>query len=258
MSQLVFAIDLDGTVMHSRRSWSPGDICVELIDGAERGFMRADMQRALEHACEAGCIVPITSRSIEQFERICWAGIKTSLAYVANGGIRVETDGGCATCLLDTMRWRTALDDVKTAIAQDDRVSRCRIVDSCYALAYLNDPAVDVSDMRSYCGEELTMYRDRKKLYFFPAGLNKGLAIADIRTRFPDARIVCIGDSENDISMLELADLAIFPAMLLGAASPKDKLPAFEPCPAGEPFEEFVASSIANVSGFSFESWEDE
>lgn len=258
MRQLVFAIDLDGTVMHSRRNWSPGDICVELIDGVERGFMRADMQRVLEHACEAGCIVPITSRSVEQFERIRWAGIKTSLAYVANGGIRVEADGSCATRLFDTVRWSTVLDDVITAIARDDRVGRCRIVDSCYALAYLNDPDVDVSDMRRYCHDELTMYRDRKKLYFFPSGLNKGLAIADIRTRFPDARVVCIGDSENDFSMLLLADLAIMPAMLLEAMASKGKLSAFEACPVGEPFEEFVISSIASVSGLNSDSWEDE
>lgn len=258
MRQLVFAIDLDGTVIHSRRNWSPDDVCVELIDGVERGFMRAEMQRVLEHACEVGCIVPVTSRSIEQFERICWAGIKVGLAYVANGGIRVEVDGNCATRLLDTMRWGTVLDDVITAIAQDDRVSRCRIVDSCYALAYLNDSAVDASDMRRYCGDELTMHRDRKKLYFFPFELSKGLAIADIRIRFPDARIVCIGDSKNDFSMFELADLAIFPTMLLGAAGSKGKLSAFEACPAGEPFEEFVASCIANVSDFGFENWGDE
>ena len=97
MGQLVFAIDLDGTVMHSRRNWSPGDICVELIDGEERGFMRADMHRVLEHACEVGYVVPITSRSIGQFERISWMGIETDLAYVANGGIRLEDNGsmGC-------------------------------------------------------------------------------------------------------------------------------------------------------------------
>ena len=160
--------------------------------------------------------------------------------------------------LKTTVQWAAVLSDAATAIIQDDRVSRCRIVDSCYLLAYLNDPAVDVSDMGRYCGGELTMYRDRKKLYFFPSGLSKGLAIADIRTRFPDARVVCIGDSENDVSMLLQADLAILPAMLLEVMASKGKLLAFEVCPAGEPFEEFVISNIASLSGLNSDSWEDE
>lgn len=258
MGQLVFAIDLDGTVMHSHRDWSPGDVCVELIGGEERGFMRADMYRVLKRACEVGCVVPVTSRSVEQFERIRWADIKVSLSYVANGGIRIEGDGGDAIRLIGTLQWKPTLDDVATAIARDNRVNRCRIIDSCYVLAYLSDPAVDISDMRRYCGDELTMYRDRKKLYFFPAGLSKGLAIADIRTWIPDARIVCIGDSENDFPMLELADLAILPAMLFEATASNGKLSAFAACPAGEPFEEFVINSIASVSGLDSDSWEGE
>lgn len=258
MKRLILAIDLDGTVMHSRRSWSADDICIERIDGEERGFMAPEMHRALKHACKVAHIAPITSRSFEQFKRIEWDGIEISLAYVANGGMRIEPGEVEAARLYEPSQSLTVIENVMSVIVGDPRINRCRIVDGCYLLVYLNESAIDVSDMERHCGEALTMFRDRKKLYFFPIGLSKGLAVEDVRTRFPDAQVICIGDSENDIPMLELADVAVLPSRLLRSVLAGGKPPATEKCPAEVPFEKFAADSIARKTGFRLGSLEDE
>ena len=50
----------------------------------------------------------------------------------------------------------------------------------------------------------------------FPPKLNKGAALKKLAEKFPADKIFVAGDSEIDLPMLELADVAFFPKNLRG------------------------------------------
>ncbi|MDR2180387.1 MAG: hypothetical protein LBP21_08770, partial [Synergistaceae bacterium] len=47
-----------------------------------------------------------------------------------------------------------------------------------------------------------------------PVGLNKGMAVKRLKERISFDCVICGGDSELDLSMLQMADIAIIPRTL--------------------------------------------
>lgn len=48
-------------------------------------------------------------------------------------------------------------------------------------------------------------------LEFLPKGTGKGLSLFDLRDLYPNRKIICVGDYDNDLSMLKAADIAACP-----------------------------------------------
>lgn len=48
-------------------------------------------------------------------------------------------------------------------------------------------------------------------LEFLPKGAGKGLALKHLRKLYPDRKMICVGDYDNDIDMLTAADIAACP-----------------------------------------------
>lgn len=217
MNSVVVAMDLDGTVMHSWKYHSSNDICIERIDGEERGFMSMDMLRALEKVAGHSNFVPITSRSIAQYMRIDWpASIKPEVAFVANGAIALKTrvDGGLEkTCTIDnsSKEYIARLEASFASLASDSRFRNARIVDGCYAMAILNDEAM-VAGLGDICFDmpEMRQHVEGKKIYLFPVECNKGKAVEYLKVSYPDCVVLCGGNSENDRAMGHYSDASIF------------------------------------------------
>lgn len=87
-------------------------------------------------------------------------------------------------------------------------------------------------------------YHSGRKLYFLPPGIDKGAAVKRLRIEREQSLIVCAGDSEMDVTMLESADLALLPA---------EGIPSFPSgraccrCPASVSFPEFVFSCAQSL-----------
>ena len=72
MKRILFATDLDNTLLFSHRHRQPGDRCAELWNGAEQGFFTPETVDLLPQAARQVRLLPITTRSIAQYQRIRW------------------------------------------------------------------------------------------------------------------------------------------------------------------------------------------
>ena len=70
MRKILLASDLDNTLIHSYKHRRDNDICIELLKGEEQGFMSRRVYDCLSALPDNIELVPLTTRSVEQFERI--------------------------------------------------------------------------------------------------------------------------------------------------------------------------------------------
>ena len=91
MGKMLFASDLDNTLLFSRRHSRPGDVCVEMLDGKEQGYFSPLTIARLREVNACMDFVPVTSRSVAQYRRIQFpAGCVPRWAVTTNGGLLLE------------------------------------------------------------------------------------------------------------------------------------------------------------------------
>lgn len=207
----VFAFDIDGTVMHSWRSHSSNDVCVEFIDNAEHGYMSGDMIERLLRLKKIYELVPVTSRSLAQYNRIMWPKeITPSVAFIDNGAYVRRIIDGNQYEIEDLRAGRGFVPGgnitaIVESLNENPNIRSARIVDEAYILAILADENADYKPSESLLG--FSYMRDRKKAYFFPEYVTKANAIKYIRELYLSCYVVAAGDSANDLTMADLADL---------------------------------------------------
>ena len=88
---LLFATDLDNTLLFSKKHRKPGDHCVEWLGGKEQGYFSTETIRLLRLIAARAEIIPITTRSIAQYQRIVWPkGCRPRRAITTNGAYLFE------------------------------------------------------------------------------------------------------------------------------------------------------------------------
>ena len=202
--KILFACDLDNTLIHSYKKFREGDICVEIYYGREQSFISPRALDLLKKISARIFFVPVTTRSIEQYRRIFWAeNFCPRFAVVANGAF-----------FLDGERQENFLrevvapyeDELKLQLAAADEkiFSIARIVDESFLFLKCREDF----DAEIFFDTSLTVQRTGKKIYLFPPRLNKGEALKLLTKKFSPEKIFAAGDSEIDLPMLELADVA--------------------------------------------------
>lgn len=214
MKDIVFASDLDNTLLYSRSHKREDDICVEHIEGRAHGFMTPLTVERLREVSQKLCLIPVTTRSIEQYKRIEWpAGLTPEYAVTTNGAMLLH--GGVVDAA-----WREAHDALiapaREEIARchalylgDPAFIRCRIVDDAYLFVYCAD-GVDARAMAEECRREtsLRVEPSGRKIYFFPQRLTKAAALRELRRRFSPRKVYAAGDTAIDAPLLLAADRA--------------------------------------------------
>ena len=204
MEKILFACDLDNTLIHSYKHRRPDDICVELYDGRAQSFISPRALELLKEIAARIFFVPVTTRSIAQYRRIFWAeDFQPQCAVVANGAF-----------FLDGARQENFLREVvapyeeelklQLAAADEKIFSIARIVDESFLFLKCREDF----DAEIFFDTSLTVQRTGKKIYLFPPRLNKGEALKLLTKKFSPEKIFAAGDSEIDLPMLELADVA--------------------------------------------------
>lgn len=248
MKKLLFASDLDNTLLFSKRHASVGDLCVEKIHGEEQGFFTPGTVRLLQEVQRSGILfLPITTRSVEQYRRIAWPqGCAPRYAITSNGGVLLDgdrEDPAWGECFRRMISGETEeIGNWQKRLSEDKRFIRCRIVDGLFLFAYVADGVDAAERALEYKSQtSLSVVFSGKKLYFFPRELNKGTAFERFRSPEVCDRTVAAGDSAIDVPLLRLADTAIVPASF-----PKDALSGQSVVRAicGAPFPEFVLSTV--------------
>lgn len=205
--------DLDGTLIFSASRKKVGDIVIEHKDGAEISCITA---RQAELLPEIRNIIPVTTRSVEQYRRVEFPeGFAPEYALCDNGStllINGEKDGPwlersseiLAEAMEEMTRFRTILE------RDPDRRCEVRFVDGFFLFTKSANPNLTLA--RLGVGENCECYATGEKVYVIPKQLNKGDAVERLRVLLGIARenVFCAGDSFMDVAMLNAADVAIY------------------------------------------------
>ena len=201
MKDIVFASDLDNTLLYSRSHKREGDVCVEHIKGEAHGFMTPLAIERLREVSQKVQLIPVTTRSIEQYRRIEWPeGTAPEYAVTTNGAVLLH--GGEVDAA-----WREAR--CHALSLGDAAFIRCRIVDDAYLFVYCAD-GVDAQAQAEKCQKQtsLRVEPSGRKIYFFPPKLTKGAALLELRRRFSPRKVYAAGDTAIDAPLLAAADRA--------------------------------------------------
>lgn len=247
MGGVLFASDLDNTLMFSYRHREETDWCVERLEGKEQGFCTQKSLALLAQIREKALFIPVTTRSVVQYQRIRWPeSCVPKYAAAANGGILladgVEDPVWSVRTRELTAPWQGELLALQARLPEAAELRRCRMVDGLYLFAACDSEEEARAGGAYFTGRTgLDIQVSGRKVYFFPPPLNKGEAVRRLRERFRPDRTVCAGDSVIDIPMLRTADTAIFPdgGMLQGESPARLRFPK-----DGERFPDFVTETV--------------
>lgn len=227
MCELIFS-DIDGTLIFSAAKKRPEDIVCEYKDGAEISCITP---RQAEIFPKLSRVIPVTTRSIEQYLRIDFpSGFSPEYALVDNGGtllINGKPDrewtknslGIVEKCAEELSRCRKFLEN------DVHRSFEIRLVDGMFLFTKSDSPERTLELLKSAAGERVECFAVGAKVYAIPAKINKGSAAKRLRERIsPNSRTICAGDSTMDISLLEIADAAVFPEDLRGIAAARNSV----------------------------------
>ena len=213
----LFVSDVDNTLLWSVKHKRENDICVEQIREKDQGFMSPRVLELLPRVCRETLLIPLTTRSEEQYLRIRFPeGGTPRLAAVANGAVLLRNGQPDAEWRRDSEAligpWREELGRMRERLSSSERYIRCRVVDDAYLFVYC-DKGIEPREEARRLGEEtsLSVTAAGKKIYLLPPLLHKGTAFERLRQRFPSAPALCAGDGEMDVPMLERADIALLP-----------------------------------------------
>lgn len=216
---MIFASDLDNTLIHSYKTAKSGDICVEVKDGKELSFMSPQTHLLLKDIAERYIFLPVTTRSLEQYLRID-LGVKPKYAVIAHGALLLVDGKTDEAWSVETRKLlKSPLPKLDSTVVSDTLLYDIRYVENFFIFAKSEEPIKAVEYLKTILKtridqELFEIYAVHNKVYIFPVGLNKGVAVNRLKNRLQIQRVMCAGDSKLDIPMLETADIAIVPQSL--------------------------------------------
>lgn len=217
MPKIILACDLDNTLIHSYKHYVCGDICIEHINGNEQGYMHRKTFESFQRLPQNVFLIPVTSRSVEQYNRIKWANaIFPKYALTTNGCILLNNDVIQQNWIVESNRriapFNLEYAELQDIISKTDGIERCRMVDNIYLFARFSSSEYAQRAAHYLClCTNMEVICLNRKLYIFPSIANKGAAIDRLKQLFEPDVLICAGDSKVDVPMLQKADIAIVP-----------------------------------------------
>ncbi|QMV41448.1 HAD family hydrolase [Cohnella cholangitidis] len=226
---MIFACDLDQTLIYSRNSMGPIEqpdelVPVELDQGEYRSFMTRTAYRDLQALSGRVHFVPTTTRIYEQYRRIfgLTEGVPSRYAIVSNGGkvlIDGRSDEEWENRVRRTVREKCApAPEIKGKF--DELVAKEWIIKDRYCDELFYSVIVDRAKLRAGLMDDLTkLLQDDgwncslqgRKIYLVPDCVSKGSAVRYVKELAGASYVFAAGDSLLDESMLDVADEFVAP-----------------------------------------------
>lgn len=192
--------------------------CVEIHNDTEISYMANKVQDALKNLETGAMFVPVTSRSLAEYERVS-IGVKPEYAIVANGGVLLH-NGEVDKDWEEYVKTHVNLSEAMSIIVdiEDELESidyRVKVLDNCFLFCKVAPEFHTLYDqealylMAKYPNWEFT--RQKNKVYIVPKAFSKQVTLRYLWHRLGQPKIVASGDGEMDLGMLTLADRAIIP-----------------------------------------------
>lgn len=218
VKMVVFHTDLDNTIIYSYKH-EIGDVkkSVEMYQGREISFITEYTYQLLQQVRGKMLVVPTSTRSIEQYQRIDLGVGAFPYALVCNGGILLadgkKDDSWYRTSLGLIGRSEGELKKALQILEKDTRRKfELRFIERLFVFTKCSEPQQTVDDLREVLNTELVeVFHNGEKVYVVPRDLNKGKAVQRFREYIRADFVIAAGDSEFDISMLKDADAGLAP-----------------------------------------------
>ena len=214
---MIFASDLDNTLIHSYKKAENTDVCVEMKDGRQLSFMSLKSYELLQDLSKKIFFIPVTSRTVEQYKRIkLLENSFPRYAICCNGAILLkngiideiwlkESKELLKESLLLIRSYEEKLNEIK------DYVYDIRSADGFFIVFKAENKEKAIQKIRCFLNEELfDIFNVYSKIYIISKKLNKGEAIRRLKKRFKiGGYLLCAGDCTMDLPMLKQADKAV-------------------------------------------------
>lgn len=213
---IIFHTDLDNTIIYSyKHDIGENKRCVEIYQGREISFVSQDTYQLLEKVNDQVVVVPTTTRTIEQYQRIDLGVGEISYALVCNGGVLLVDGKEDEKWYQESMQLikdsRGELYKALELLENEERRSfELRFIRELFVFTKCEEPDRVVEKLRAALDADMVdVFNNGIKVYVVPKALSKGNAVNRFRNYIEADYVVAAGDSEFDISMLEAADLGI-------------------------------------------------
>lgn len=237
--------DLDGTLISSRRMlerWGgPATVCVEEYAGAPSAHVTERAAALIAEMNRHGRLVPVTTRTLEQYRRIRLPGPRPPVALCANGavllldGVPDQAHARQVQANLRQLEHRPTgvAERLVTTFGERWGTARVRVADDyfCYVVfdtaQQADRGAHDLTGLAEELGWKLSL--QGRKCYLVPSQLTKGHAVRSVVERLGWSDFVAAGDAVLDLEMLTSARAAVVPAhseMLQPVGVERVELPA--------------------------------
>ncbi|SEK83570.1 HAD family hydrolase [Paenibacillus sp. OK003] len=226
---MIYASDLDQTLIYSRRSMGVSDdasgiIPAEWIRGELSAFMSDKALNRLKDLPEDIIFMPVTTRTVEQYQRIriFQQDVIPAYAVTSNGGnilIAGEVDQSWNEYVRSQLQQHSAeaveVRQMFGDVLNSDWVAGERLCDGLFFAFVIHRDRMPIEQVTEKIqaleslGWEASI--QGRKLYLVPSGVNKRAAVEYVRNQIGNVPIIASGDSLLDRCLLDFADYAIAP-----------------------------------------------
>jgi len=214
----ILCTDLDNTIIYSyKHDIGNEKMNVELYKEREISFISNHTFELLKKVKEEFLVIPTSTRTIEQYERINLKIGTFKYALVCNGSVLLVDGKKDKDWYEESLRLAKPSNlEVKKALEylENDkrRTFELRHIEDLFVFTKCDEAETVVNELRKYLDKNLVnVFNNKEKVYVLPTSLSKGKAIERLRKYLKAEFIIAAGDSEFDISMVEAADVGLVP-----------------------------------------------
>ncbi len=215
---IVFCTDLDNTIIYSYKH----DIgeCkrnVELYQEREISFITERTFDLLAEVKKEMMIIPTSTRTKEQYDRIDLGIGGFEYALVCNGGVLIHNGKIDEKWYEESLKLAgESLNEIEQSLQflekDERRKFELRFIEKLFVFTKCNSPESVVDELRQKLDcTKVNVFHNGEKVYVIPVHLSKGMALKRLRKLLNIECIIAAGDSEFDISMVDEADYGIVP-----------------------------------------------
>ncbi|WP_459501680.1 HAD family hydrolase [Bacillus sp. C1] len=225
---MIFASDLDQTLIYSRKAFrahieDEQIQLIETLDGKEISFITHKTIFLLKQLQRQSQFIPVTTRTIEQFQRITLFQneIIPEYAITSNGGTILHNGKQDSTWRsIQTKRLAACMEkeDILTEfqnISHKEWVLSQKTADNLFHYCIINRENIPYDELTTFTDwldtQGWTHSLQGRKLYFVPKPVNKWDAVQYVQEKIQAKTVITAGDSLLDLCMLEKSNYAIAP-----------------------------------------------
>jgi hypothetical protein len=264
---ILVASDLDRTLIYSRGALEAhGDTGRELVpverhEGKDASWMTAAAAALFAGLHAHAVVVPVTTRTPEQWHRITLPGPAPRYAITANGGILLvdgRVDHSWDATVAHELAQVTPLREIwehASQVCRPEWTVKLRNARGLFCYAVLHRKRIPPG----FLAETAAWARARgwqlslqgRKLYWVPRSLTKSAAVAEVARRAEVRTVVAAGDSLLDADLLEAADRGIVARhgelVMSGWSAPSVTVTAASGVLAGAEIVRWFAAEVAAI-----------